>query len=46
MKSTYQKYTDTTIDEFQYEITIPNGTKHWISIELGNYILQLKQKLS
>lgn len=46
MKSTYQKYTNTITDEAQYEITLPNGTKHWISIELGIYIFQLEQKLS
>jgi len=46
MKATYEKYKDTETGTSQYEITLPNGTKHWASIELGNYIHQLEQKLN
>lgn len=45
-KATYEKYQDKETFEYQYQITLPDGTTHWASIELGNYIHQLEQKLN
>ena len=45
MKPKYEKFKDTETGEQKYKITLPNKSEHWTSIELGNYMHQLEQRL-
>jgi len=41
----YVKYKDED-GEYWYQVTLPNGNKHLVKKEFGDYVHQLEQKLN